>query len=67
MIFGTNLELVKDVKTYLSKNFDMKNLGEANIILGMKLDRTSNGILLTQSSVIENMLKKFGQYNSNPI
>ena len=67
LIFGINLELVKDVKTYSSKNFDMKDLGEANIILGMKLYRISNGILLTQSSAIENMPKKFRHYNSNPV
>ena len=37
LIFGANIEIVTEAKKYLSKKFDMKDLGEANIILGMDL------------------------------
>jgi hypothetical protein len=29
LIFGTNLEAIMETKVFLSKNFDMKDLGEA--------------------------------------
>ena len=45
-IFGTFLDAIQRVKDYLSQNFDMKDLGLADIILGMKIFRTPNGISL---------------------
>jgi hypothetical protein len=67
LIFGTTLEIIKDVKDHLSRNFDMKDLGEANVILGMKLERTSNGIKLSQSHAIEKMLKKYEYFDTSPV
>ncbi|CAL2230985.1 unnamed protein product [Prunus armeniaca] len=67
LLFGTNLKIVKDVKSYLSRKFVMKDLGEAYIILGMKLERTQAGFTLDQSSSIEKMLKKFNYFTSNPV
>lgn len=67
LIFGTNLGFVNDVKSYLSKNFEMKDLGKAHIILGMKLRKTSEGILLNQSNAIKKMLEKFGHYDNTPV
>jgi hypothetical protein len=42
-------------------------MGEAHVILGMKIERTSQGILLSQSSNIEMMLKKFNYFDSKPV
>lgn len=39
LIFGSNLHAVNDVKSLLCKEFDMKYLIEANVILGIKLTR----------------------------
>ena len=36
LIFGTSLITIQRVKDYLSQNFDMKNLGPSDMILGMK-------------------------------
>jgi hypothetical protein len=33
LIFGTSLELIKEVKDFLSQNLEMKDLGEADVIL----------------------------------
>ena len=66
LIFGTNIEIVTEVKKYLSKKFDMKDLGEANIILGMELERTSKGIYLSQSKTIEKILEKFEFFDCAP-
>ena len=37
LIFGSSLKVVEEVKEFLSKNFEMKDLGEADIILNIKL------------------------------
>ncbi|KAK1686029.1 hypothetical protein QYE76_046877 [Lolium multiflorum] len=37
LIFGTNMKVIHEVKSFLSKSFDMKDLGEADVILNIKL------------------------------
>jgi len=37
LILGTNIEIIKSTKRMLSNNFDMKDLGVADIILGIKI------------------------------
>jgi hypothetical protein len=50
LIFGTSLDVIKEVKEFLSNNFEMKNLREANVILNIKLLREVNdGVTLLQS------------------
>ena len=43
LIFGTGLDVIKEVKDFLSNNFEMKDLGEADVILNIKLLREGNG------------------------
>ena len=50
----------------LKRNFDMKDMGLADVILGIKIVRTSGGIVLTQSHYIEKVLKKFNAFDSPP-
>jgi hypothetical protein len=48
LIFGTNLNVIKEVKDLLSNNFEMKDLREADVILNVKLLREGNdGITLS--------------------
>ena len=37
LLVGNNMEVIKEVKLQLSSKFDMKNLGAANLILGMEI------------------------------
>ena len=49
------------MKDFLSGNFEMKDMGEANVILNIKLLREGNsGITLVQSHYVEKMLNRFG-------
>ena len=41
----------------------MKDLGEANVNLGMKISRTSNDIFVDQSHYIEKILKKYNYFD----
>ncbi|KAK2442716.1 putative mitochondrial protein [Trifolium repens] len=63
LIFGSNLPAVNAVKSLLGNNFDMKDLGEANVILGIKITRSEKGISLDQSHYVEKILKKYGYYD----
>jgi hypothetical protein len=44
----------------------MKDLGEADVILNIKLNKEENGITLTQSHYVENVLSHFGYKESKP-
>ena len=66
LIFGPNMDIINAAKMLLKNNFDMKDLGEANVILGMKISRTSNGIFVDQSHYIEKILKKYNYFDCKP-
>ncbi|KAK1618488.1 hypothetical protein QYE76_024005 [Lolium multiflorum] len=54
LIFGTNLNVIKEVKDFLSLSFEMKDLGVADVILNIKLMRDDDGgITLLQSHYVE--------------
>ena len=36
LIFGTSLNVIKEVKDFLSQTFEMKDLGEADVIAGKR-------------------------------
>ena len=55
------------VKEFLSNNFEMKDLGDADVILNIKLLREGNGrITLLQSHYVENVLSRFGFSDYQP-
>src|SRR5215216_4257680 len=61
LIFGTNLKVIEKVKSFLSQNFEMKDLGVADVILNIKLLRDDDGgITLLQSHYVEKVLSCFG-------
>ena len=66
LIFGTNIDVVNEVKSFLSKSFDMKDLGEADVILNIKLIKNENGLTLSQSHYVEKVLSRFGYSDSKP-
>jgi hypothetical protein len=43
LILGTSLDVIKETKDFLSNNFEMKDLREADVILNIKLLREGNG------------------------
>jgi hypothetical protein len=53
LIFGTDIDVIKEVKSFLFQNFDMKDLGEADVILNIKLNKAENGMTLMQSYYAE--------------
>lgn len=62
LLASSNLKLLKDTKSFLSSNFDMKDLGEASYVLGIEIKRDrARGLLgLSQQNYITKVLKRFG-------
>uniref|UniRef100_A0A2N9HXG0 Integrase catalytic domain-containing protein n=1 Tax=Fagus sylvatica TaxID=28930 RepID=A0A2N9HXG0_FAGSY len=67
LIMGSNNDIIKATKRMLNSKFDMKDLGVADVILGIKITRTSDGLVLSQTHYIKKVLEKFGRYDDSPV
>ena len=66
ILLATNdIGMLHETKKFLSKKFEMKDLGDASFVLGIQIHRDrSRGILsLSQKSYIEKILKRFGMHD----
>ncbi|KAK6146304.1 hypothetical protein DH2020_020173 [Rehmannia glutinosa] len=66
LIMGSSHDLIMKTKNMLKKNFDMKDMGLSDVILGIKISRTSDGIVLSQSHYVESILRRFNAFDSAP-
>ncbi|KAJ9689270.1 hypothetical protein PVL29_014779 [Vitis rotundifolia] len=65
LLASNDSDLLIETKHMLSTHFDMKDLGEASYVLGIKILRDrANGVLkLSQRTYIEKILKRFNMHN----
>nr|GEY02812.1 hypothetical protein [Tanacetum cinerariifolium] len=54
-------------KEFLSSKFSMKDTGEADVILGIRIKHKSNGMAISQSLYIEKVLKKFNYFDCTSV
>ena len=69
ILLATNdIGMLHETKRFLSKKFEMKDLGDTSFVLGIQIHRDqSRGILgLSQKSYIEKILKRFGMHDCKP-
>nr|GEY44513.1 zinc finger, CCHC-type [Tanacetum cinerariifolium] len=52
---------------FLSSKFSMKDIGEADFILGMRIKHESNEITISQSHSVEKILNKFNYFDCTPV
>ncbi|GJS86563.1 zinc finger, CCHC-type containing protein [Tanacetum coccineum] len=64
---NTDQNQVDETKKFLSSRFSMKDMGEADVILGIKIKRKNKGIVITQSHYIKKILKKFNREDCSSI
>ena len=66
LLIGNDVEIMSSVKIWLSSQFDMKDLDEANFILGIKLwqDHKNRMLSLSQAGYIDKVLERFSMQNS---
>ena len=69
ILLATNdIGMLHETKRFISKKFEMKDLGDASFVLGIQIHRDySRAILgLSQKSYIEKVLKRFGIHDCKP-
>uniref|UniRef100_A0A2N9IT45 Integrase catalytic domain-containing protein n=1 Tax=Fagus sylvatica TaxID=28930 RepID=A0A2N9IT45_FAGSY len=61
LLAGNDVDMLDEVKQWLFKTFEMKDLGEASYILGIKIerDRVNRKLSLSQENYIDTLLEKF--------
>nr|GEU68949.1 Gag-Pol polyprotein [Tanacetum cinerariifolium] len=66
---GPNKDHINKLKAQLAREFEMKDLGPANKILGMQIhrDRVSRKIWLSQKSYVKKILQRFNMQDCKPI
>ena len=63
------MDMIVTSKGWLSSNFNMKDMGKVNLVLGVKILRDCSGRLLglSQETCIKKILKWFQMQNCKPI
>ncbi|GJY68341.1 zinc finger, CCHC-type containing protein [Tanacetum coccineum] len=61
---GVKVDLTKE---FLSSRFSKKDIGEADVILGIRIKHKSNSIAISQSHYIVKVLKKFNYSGCTPV
>ena len=61
LIVGSNRKIIQSTKDMLNSRFDMKDMGLADVILGVHVMRTQDGLMLSQAHYIDTILGKFCQ------
>ena len=68
IIFGSDDDrLSQQFAKDMQKEFEMSLLGELKFFLGLHISQQNNGIFISQSKYIKEMLKKFGMEECKPI
>ncbi|GJY52190.1 zinc finger, CCHC-type containing protein [Tanacetum coccineum] len=67
LIFGIDQVQVDLTKEFLSSRFSMKDMGEADVILGIRIKHESNRIAISQSHYIEKVLEKLNYFDCTPV
>lgn len=68
LIFSKSLSTIAKIKSELSQSFKMKDLGSANEILGLKIERNpnTNKIKISQERYVKEILERFSVINCKP-
>ncbi|GJV71307.1 retrotransposon protein, putative, ty1-copia subclass [Tanacetum coccineum] len=56
LIIRSNEKIIKSTKDMLKSKFDMKDMGLADMILGIKIIRTHNGLMLSQEHYVDKII-----------
>lgn len=69
IIVSDRLELVDRIKQQLSNQFEMSDMGELKLFLGLKVDRDLSGgtMKISQPKYIADLLQRFGMSDCKPV
>jgi hypothetical protein len=68
LLASSDVNLLLEMKKFLSSNFNMKDLGEASFVLRIKIHRDRRKMILglSQKVYLEKVLKKYSMHNCKP-
>lgn len=66
LVISHDKKAVNQVEALLSSLYTIKDLGDAEYFLGVKIERSPSRIKLTQTSYINSMLERYGMSDSKP-
>ncbi|KAL5715795.1 hypothetical protein ACHQM5_017567 [Ranunculus cassubicifolius] len=69
LIAAKSMSVIRSLKSQLSKEFEMKDLGSAKKILGMEIcrDRKKGTLSLSQKQYLEKVIVRYGMENAQPV
>jgi Reverse transcriptase (RNA-dependent DNA polymerase)/gag-polypeptide of LTR copia-type/Integrase core domain/GAG-pre-integrase domain len=69
LLLSNSLMKINSLKKELSQLFDMKDLGEAHFVLGIRIERNraARTLTLSQSEYVKNVISRFGMSSSHPV
>ncbi|KAK1415156.1 hypothetical protein QVD17_30928 [Tagetes erecta] len=67
ILTASSSDLLQQIIKSLSAEFAMKDLGNLNHFLGIKVDHEQKGLFLSQSSFAESILKRANMLNCKPV
>lgn len=66
VLTGSSDHDMADVVLQLHKKFALKDMGELNFFLGIEVQRTTQGLLLSQKKYVSELLQKAGMVGATP-
>lgn len=67
VIACAEIETMNNFKRYLMSRFEMSDLKEIKLFLGIKISRNNDTVMLDQSAYINSVLGKFSMQDCNPV
>ena len=61
LIIGSDDKIIRSTKDMLKSKLDMKDMGLADVIFGVKITRSQNGLVLRQTHYVDKIIEKFNQ------
>jgi len=66
LIIGKEKE-ISYVKNQIKENYNIKDIGEVDFVIGIKFDKTSDGYILHQRGYLKELLRKYNQSDCTPV
>jgi len=67
LVMSRDKDRIEEVKQYLSKRFDVRDIGDAKYCLGLEIAQEEDSITLTQTGYIRDILARFGMSDCNAV
>ena len=69
LLAGNDMDFIVAIKKWLSPTFEMKDMGDVNFVLVVKItrDHSKKLLSLSQGMYIKKILERFHMHNSKPI